>query len=143
MCAIDKAPGLDGFTMGFFISGGAQAGHHGEVEQLRILRIILVLFEDVTGLDINWQKSHIFPINEVTNMEALAMILGREVGALPTSYLGMSLGAKSKYLGIWSNVPEKCERKRSRGKFRYLSLGGRVLGPAMMNQSSLHDSTTW
>lgn len=77
-------------------------------------------------LHISWQKSQIFPINEVTKMEALVMFLGREVGSLPTSYLGMSLGAKSKYVGIWNNVPEKCEKKCSRGKFRYSSLGGRL-----------------
>lgn len=52
------------------------------------------------------EKSRIFPINKVTNMEALAMILGGEAWALPISYLGMPLGSKidicrnlEKYIG--------------------------------------------
>ncbi|XP_059284834.1 uncharacterized protein LOC132038129 [Lycium ferocissimum] len=67
-----------------------------EEEQLKILRVILVLFE------------------------------GGEVGALPTTYLGMPLGAKSKSTGIWNNVIEKCEKKLARWKSQYLSFGGRL-----------------
>ncbi|WMV10595.1 hypothetical protein MTR67_003980 [Solanum verrucosum] len=80
----------------------------------------------VSGLHINWRKSMLFPINEVTNIEELSRILRGEVGALPTSYLGMPLGAKSNSMNIWSSVMEKCEKKLSRWKSHYLSLGGRV-----------------
>ena len=60
------------------------------------LRSILVLFEGVSGLHINWRKIQLYPINNVSNMEELSWILGGEVGSLPTIYLGMPLGAKSK-----------------------------------------------
>ncbi|XP_019267660.1 PREDICTED: uncharacterized protein LOC109244948 [Nicotiana attenuata] len=95
-------------------------------EQLRFLRIILVLFEGISGLHINWRKSHLFPVNEVPEMEHLALILGGEVGSLPTIYLGMPLGAKSKSKLIWNSVIEKCEKKLARWKSQYLSLGGRL-----------------
>uniref|UniRef100_A0A0V0IY30 Putative ovule protein n=1 Tax=Solanum chacoense TaxID=4108 RepID=A0A0V0IY30_SOLCH len=72
-----------------------------EEEQLKYLRVILILFEAISGLHINWRKSHIYPINHVPDMELLAIILGGEVGNLPTVYLGMPLGAKSKSKGIW------------------------------------------
>lgn len=36
-------------------------------EQLKILRVILVLFEGISGLHINWRKSFLYPINEVQN----------------------------------------------------------------------------
>nr|XP_016438073.1 PREDICTED: uncharacterized protein LOC107764061 [Nicotiana tabacum] len=98
-----------------------------EKEQLRFLRIILVLFEGVSGLHINWRKSNIFPINEVNNMEQLTQILGGEVGSLPTVYLGMPLGARSKSKEIWNSVIEQCEKKLSRWKSQYLSLGGRLV----------------
>lgn len=58
-------------------------------------------------------------------MEQLALILGGEVKTLPTVYLGMPLGAKSKSKEIWNNVIEKCEKKLSRWKSQYLSMGGR------------------
>ncbi|WMV37015.1 hypothetical protein MTR67_030400 [Solanum verrucosum] len=97
-----------------------------EEEQLRYLRVILVLFEGISGLHINWRKSFLYPINEVHNMEALNIFLGGQVGALPTTYLGMPLGAKSMSKEIWSSVIEKCEKKLARWKGQYLSLGGRV-----------------
>jgi len=82
--------------------------------QLKMLRVILVLFEGFSGLHINWRKSHLYPINEVHNMEALNVVLGGEIGALPTSYLGMPLGAKSQSYEIWNNVVEKYEMKLAR-----------------------------
>ncbi|CAN4110187.1 unnamed protein product [Withania somnifera] len=56
-------------------------------------------------------------------MNCLATILGGEVGALPTTYLCMPLGAKSKAVDIWDNVMEKCEKKLARWKTQYLSFG--------------------
>ena len=67
-----------------------------EEKQLKILRIIFILFEATSGLHINWRKSHIFPINEVNRNQQLIEVLGGEIGQLPTIYLGMPLGAKSK-----------------------------------------------
>ncbi|WMV18963.1 hypothetical protein MTR67_012348 [Solanum verrucosum] len=64
-----------------------------EKEQLKYLRVIFVLFEAVSGLHINWGKSFIYPVNEVPDINSLADILGGKVGELPTTYLGMPLGA--------------------------------------------------
>lgn len=80
----------------------------------------------MSGLHINWSKSFLYPINEVTNMESLNAILGDEIENLPTIYLGMPLGAKSKSKEIWNSVVEKCEKKLARWKRQYLSLGGRL-----------------
>lgn len=43
-----------------------------------------MLFEGISGLLINWRRSLMYPINEVTNINWLATILGGEVGSLPT-----------------------------------------------------------
>ncbi|PHT46967.1 Protein transport protein-like, partial [Capsicum baccatum] len=67
-----------------------------EEEQLMILRLILVYFEAISGLHINWSKSHLYPINVVPEMDHLSRILGGVVGNLPSVYLGMPLGAKSR-----------------------------------------------
>ncbi|WMV39938.1 hypothetical protein MTR67_033323 [Solanum verrucosum] len=101
-----------------------------EEEQLKYLRVILVLFEGISGLHINWRKSMMYPINQVNNMSCLASILGREIGVLPTIYLGMPLGAKSKSIDIWNSVIEKCEKKLAKWKSQYLSKGGR---PTLIN----------
>ncbi|WMV57474.1 hypothetical protein MTR67_050859 [Solanum verrucosum] len=65
-----------------------------EKEQLKHLRVIFILFEAVSGLHINWGKSFIYPVNEVPEISTLADILGGKTGELPTTYLGMPLGAK-------------------------------------------------
>ncbi|WMV55749.1 hypothetical protein MTR67_049134 [Solanum verrucosum] len=97
-----------------------------EESQLKILRVILILFEATSGLHINWRKSLIFPINEVNRMQHLTEILGGEIGKLPTVYLGMPLGDKSKSNEIWNRVLERCEGRLSRWKAQYLSRGRRL-----------------
>lgn len=42
-------------------------------------------------------------------MDYLTERLGGRIGELPTIYLGMPLGAKSKSKGIWNGVVEKCK----------------------------------
>ncbi|KAG5584744.1 hypothetical protein H5410_045178 [Solanum commersonii] len=73
-------------------------------EQIKILRVILVLFEGMSGLHINRRKSFLYPINEVITMKSLNAIRGREIGSLPTVYLGMPLGAKSKSKENWNTI---------------------------------------
>ncbi|XP_055815772.1 uncharacterized protein LOC129885498 [Solanum dulcamara] len=97
------------------------------MDQLKYLRVILVLFECLSGMHIYWRKSSLYPIDDVNAMEFLASILGGEVGSLPFVYLGMPLVAKSNSNEIWNGVIEKCEKKLSRWKSQYLSLGGRVI----------------
>ncbi|KAG5620221.1 hypothetical protein H5410_005439 [Solanum commersonii] len=79
-----------------------------------MLRVILVLFEGFSGLYINWRKSHLYPITQVHNMEALNVVLGGEIGALPTSYLGMPLGAKSQ--SLWSEFKANTKIKVRNGE---------------------------
>ncbi|WMV26179.1 hypothetical protein MTR67_019564 [Solanum verrucosum] len=51
-----------------------------EEEQLLIIRLILVYFEAISGLHINWNKSHLYPINVVLEMDHLSQILGGAIG---------------------------------------------------------------
>ena len=43
-----------------------------EVTQIRHIRAILTIFEGISGLHVNWQKSCFYPVNKVDNMEILA-----------------------------------------------------------------------
>lgn len=45
---------------------------------------MLVVFEAVSGLKVNWRKSNLFPIKEVANIQTLADILGCGIDNLPT-----------------------------------------------------------
>lgn len=97
-----------------------------EKEEVKVLRVIFILFDATSGLHINGQKSFIYPVNEVMELQSLANVLGGEggkVGELPTVYLGMPLGAKNKSKGIWNDVREKCEKKLANWKNQYLKWG--------------------
>ena len=71
-------------------------------------------------------KSEMVPIGEVNNVHALTEILGRRVGSLPMTYLGMPLGVSHKSLSIWNPILERIEWKLSRWKKLYLSKGGKL-----------------
>lgn len=94
-----------------------------EAEQVAFIRLILVLFEAVAGLKVNWSKSSLIPVKEVPQMLGLAIILGCRIVELPTTYLGMPLGSEHKVWEIWDGILEKAEKKLARWKAQYLSLG--------------------
>ena len=49
----------------------------------------------VSGLKVNISKSMVIIVEEVLNIEKISSIIGFEVQSLPSTYLGMSLGAKA------------------------------------------------
>ena len=57
-------------------------------------------FEDFSGLKINLSKSEIIPMGKVDNVEMLATELGCGIGSLPTTYLGLPLGAPHRAIGV-------------------------------------------
>jgi hypothetical protein len=70
------------------------------------LRLVLGCFEAVTKLGVNMGKSELVPIGEINNVSLLADILCCKVGALPMTYLGMSLGASFKASSVWNPILE-------------------------------------
>jgi len=78
-----------------------------KAEQVCFIRIILVIFEAVSGLSVNWRKSSMFQVKEVANIQCLANILSCKIENLPTTYLGMPLGNNYKELEIWDGIVEK------------------------------------
>ena len=90
-----------------------------------ILRMVLIWFEVVSGLKVNWGKSELVAVGVVHNMDLLVAVLGYKQGSLPMKYLGLPLGAKFKDKSIWNPIIEKMERKLAGWKKLYLSKGGR------------------
>ena len=83
-------------------------------------------FDAMSGLKINLNKSEITPIGYVTNAEELVSELGCKIGSLPTTYLGLPLGAKHKALGVWDSVEERFRKRLASWKIQHISKGGRV-----------------
>ena len=75
-----------------------------EAKQLNYIRLILILFEAVSGLRVNWGKSSLIAVKEVPQIQGFASILGCKVEKLLTTYIGMPS------LGIWDGIMEKAEK---------------------------------
>ncbi|RVW43416.1 Transposon TX1 uncharacterized 149 kDa protein [Vitis vinifera] len=80
----------------------------------------------VSGLRINLEKSELIPVGRVESMDDLAGDFGCSLGSLPTTYLGMPLGAPFKSVTVWDGVEERFRRRLSMWKRQYLSKGGRA-----------------
>ena len=62
---------------------------------------LLMWFEVISCLSINLNKSEILPVGRVENVEVLASELGCKVGSLPSTYLGLPLGAPHKSVAVF------------------------------------------
>ena len=97
------------------------------LELLQNLKIILLVFRQVSSLKINLEKSSIVGID--TNQEMvsrLASVLDCQETKWPLSYLGLPLGGNPNSIGFWNPVIEKVARRLDGWKKAYLSLGGRI-----------------
>ena len=75
-------------------------------DQLLYLSWILMWFEAMSGLRINLDKSELISMGGVENTKALATNLGCKVGSLPSTYLGLPLGAPHRSVAIWDGVED-------------------------------------
>ena len=83
-------------------------------------------FEAISGLKVNPSKTEAILVGEGIPMETLALVLGCKIGSLPTSYLGLPLGAPYKSTRVWDAVEERFRKRLSLWKRQYLSKGGHL-----------------
>ena len=79
--------------------------------QLTFLSWLLMWFEALSGLKINLGKNELITIGRVEGMELLATEFGCKVGRLPSTYLGLPLGARYKSIRVWDNVEESFRKR--------------------------------
>lgn len=84
---------------------------------------LLMWFEALSGLKIDLKKNERIPIGDV---EALALELGCKVGNLPTTCLGLLLGARYESVGARDGVEECFIRRLAMWKRQYISKSGRA-----------------
>ena len=97
-----------------------------DLDQMAYLSWLLMWFEAILGLKINLSKSEIILVGGVTNVESLARKLGCRIGALPTSYLGLPLGAPHNSVSVWDVIEERFRKRLSLWKRQFIFKGGRL-----------------
>ena len=92
------------------------------------MRAILLLFEDLSGLKVNFSKSLLVGIyvNGSWLSEAATM-LNCKVGTIPFMYLGLPIGGDASRLIFWEPLINRINSRLSGWKSRHLSLGGRLV----------------
>ena len=95
-------------------------------EQLAHLSWLLMWFESISGLRINLNKSEIISVGSIAEADSLALDLGCKVGTLPSSYLGLPLGAPHNSVTVWDGIEERFRKRLALWKRQYISKGGRI-----------------
>ena len=95
-------------------------------ENLRYLSWVFLWFEVIFGLKVNRDKSKVIPVGSIESLKEGVSVMGCKVGKLPTSYLGLPLGASFKSSRVWDVVEERFRKRLFLWKRQYLSKHGRL-----------------
>ena len=95
-------------------------------DQVSYLSWLFMWFEAMSGLKVNLDKSEIIAVGRVENVEEVALEFGCKVSKLPSTYLGLPLGARFKEVATWDGVEERLRKRLSLWKRQYISKGGKM-----------------
>jgi hypothetical protein len=89
---------------------------------------VLLLFELLSGLKVNFHKSMLVGVNISESwLREAASALRCKVGKVPFLYLGLPIGGDPRRLGLWEPVLARIRNRLSGWKSRFLSFGGRLV----------------
>ncbi|CAJ2651635.1 unnamed protein product [Trifolium pratense] len=95
---------------------------------VRALRAVLVLFESMSGLRVNFHKSMLVGVNIPDSwLGEAASALCCKVEKILFLYLGLPIGGDPRRLGFWEPVLDRLKNRLSGWRSRFLSFGGRLV----------------
>ena len=96
------------------------------LRQLETLKHLLRIFAATTGLQVNYNKTCMMPINiSESELQSLAAVFGCSIGSLPFPYLGLPLGTTRPTMIELAPLVDQVER-RLNASARFLDYGGRL-----------------
>jgi len=102
----------------------------GEKSWLNVcsMRAMLLLFEEVLGLKVNFQKSMLTGVNISDSwLTEAASVMNCRRGTIPFVYLGLPIGGDSTKLSFWKPVVDRIVTRLSLWNNKFLSFGGRLV----------------
>ena len=92
------------------------------------MQAVLLLFEAMAGLKVNFHKSMLVGVN-IANfwLGEAASILNCKVGKTHFVYLGLSIGGDPRRIAFWDPILHTINSRLSGWKSHFLSFGGRLI----------------
>ncbi|MCH80340.1 cysteine-rich receptor-like protein kinase [Trifolium medium] len=80
---------------------------------IRVLKAILILFELISGLKVNFHKSLLIGVNIIDTwlVDAAAAALDCKIGRVPFMYLALPIGGNPRQLEFWSPLLNRIRKK--------------------------------
>jgi len=95
---------------------------------IRSLRAVLILFQELSGLKVNFSKSLLVGMNVPRSWLSEAdMVLKCKVSSIPFMYLGLPIGGNARRLDFWEPVIKRIQARLWGWSSKFLSLGGRLV----------------
>jgi hypothetical protein len=92
------------------------------------MKLIMCIFEQLSGLKINFNKSEVFCFgNAKTAEEDYTNLFGCEAGSLPFKYLGIPIHFRKLKNGEWKAIEDRFEKKLASWLGKLLSYGDRLV----------------
>ena len=95
------------------------------LEHARNIKLLLTLFEQMSGLKINFHKSELFRYGSAKEYDLhYSLIFGCGIRSMPFKYLGIPMTHRRLRNSDWQGVIDRFEKRLSTWKAKFLSSGG-------------------
>ena len=92
------------------------------------MHAILLVFQSLSGLKVNFSKSCLVGVNVAHSWLAeAALVLNCKVGSIPFVYLGMPIGGNSRRLSFWEPLLNRIRSRPAGWSSKHLSFGDRLI----------------
>ena len=121
------APGLDPITH-LQYADDTILFFQNNIKSVRGIKSVLLLFQIISGLKINFGKSYIYNAqNDQLALNESAGFLGCKIGKLPFPYLGAWIGKTPSQSDFWTPLINRIKNKLASWKSKSLNEAGRVV----------------
>ncbi|WVZ96489.1 hypothetical protein U9M48_042121 [Paspalum notatum var. saurae] len=99
-----------------------------DIEQGKNMKLLLCVFEQLSGLKINFHKSKIFCFGKAKDCKIqYYQLFGCKIGTYPFCYLGIPMHFRKLNNKDWKHIEDRFEKKLRGWKGKLLSVGGRLV----------------